>query len=155
MTNIAAERFALVALTLFSLQACGELTSGGAGEVEVYTTADDPQVAAAWSALLQAWGIDARFASCASEAWDLVDGGFRPQAILCDQRLRSGESGFDILRALMAHCPDAYGAMVSGELHSPALQEAENEGYLVLPKPLDVVRLHAVLTQWLEPRYSH
>ena len=116
---------------------------------------DDPQVAAAWSALLQAWGIDARFASCASEAWDLVDGGFRPRAILCDQRLRSGESGFDILRALMAHCPDAYGAMVSGELHSPELHEAENEGYLVLPKPLDVVRLHAVLTQWLEPRYSH
>ncbi|MNU01291.1 hypothetical protein D3C72_2446480 [compost metagenome] len=55
----------------------------------------------------------------------------------------------------MAHCPDAYGAMVSGGLHSPELQEAENEGYLVLPKPLDVVRLHAVLTQWLEPRYSH
>lgn len=116
---------------------------------------DDPQVAAAWSALLQAWGVDARFASCASEAWDLVDDGFRPRAILCDQRLRSGESGFDILRALMAHCPDAYGAMVSGELHSPELQEAENEGYLVLPKPLDVVRLHAVLAQWLEPRYSH
>lgn len=116
---------------------------------------DDPQVAAAWSALLQAWGIDARFASCASEAWDLVDGGFRPRAILCDQRLRSGESGFDILRALMAHCPDAYGAMVSGELHSPDLQEAENQGYLVLSKPLDVVRLHAVLAQWLAPRYSH
>lgn len=116
---------------------------------------DDPQVAAAWSALLQAWGIDARFASCASEAWDLVDDGFRPRAILCDQRLRSGESGFDILRALMAHCPDAYGAMVSGELQSPDLQEAENQGYLVLSKPLDVVRLHAVLAQWLAPRYSH
>ncbi|EJE49088.1 signal transduction histidine kinase [Acidovorax sp. CF316] len=115
---------------------------------------DDPQVATAWAALLQAWGISARFASCASEAWALVDTGFTPGAILCDQRLRSGESGFDILRALMAHCPGAYGAMVSGELHSPELQEAESEGYLVLPKPLDVVRLHALLAQWLEPRHG-
>ncbi len=116
---------------------------------------DDPQVAAAWAALLQAWGITARFASCAREAWALVDRGFTPQAILCDQRLRSGESGFDILRALMAHCPDAHGAMVSGELHSPELLEAESEGYLVLPKPLDVVRLHTVLAQWFPPRPGH
>lgn len=116
---------------------------------------DDPQVATAWAALLQAWGISARFASCASEAWALVNTGFTPQAILCDQRLRSGESGFDILRALMAHCPEAYGAMVSGELRSPELQQAEGEGYLVLPKPLDVVKLHAVLAQWLAPRPGH
>ena len=116
---------------------------------------DDPQVASAWAALLQAWGITARCASCASEAWALVGAGFTPQAILCDQRLRSGESGFDILRALMAHCPDAYGAMVSGELRSPELLEAEGEGYLVLPKPLDVVKLHAVLAQWLAPQHAH
>jgi signal transduction histidine kinase/CheY-like chemotaxis protein len=112
---------------------------------------DDPQVVVAWSALLHAWGVTAQFASCAEEAWERVGAGFRPQAILCDQRLRSGESGFDILRALLAHCPHAFGAMVSGELHSPELQEAENEGYLVLRKPLDVVKLHAVLAQWLEP----
>ncbi len=113
---------------------------------------DDPQVVVAWAALLQVWGVSAQFASCAAEAWALVDAGFQPQAILCDQRLRSGESGFDVLRALMARCPDAYGAMVSGELNSPELLEAENDGYLVLRKPLDVVKLHAVLAQWLEPR---
>ncbi len=39
--------------------------------------------------------------------------------------------------------------MVSGELNAPALQEAEDEGYLVLRKPVNPVELHAVLAQWL------
>ncbi|WP_443002145.1 hypothetical protein [Serratia ureilytica] len=40
------------------------------------------------------------------------------------------------------------GAMVSGEFNSQVLQEAEQEGYLVLRKPLEPARLHALLTQW-------
>ncbi|HGE8323740.1 TPA: hypothetical protein ACGD5H_004471 [Serratia marcescens] len=40
------------------------------------------------------------------------------------------------------------GAMVSGEFNSPILQEAEQEGYQVLRKPLEPARLHALLTQW-------
>ncbi|EMH7336034.1 hypothetical protein I5Q20_12905 [Serratia marcescens] len=38
--------------------------------------------------------------------------------------------------------------MVSGEFNSPILQEAEQEGYQVLRKPLEPARLHALLTQW-------
>ncbi|HEX5737676.1 MAG TPA: hybrid sensor histidine kinase/response regulator, partial [Hydrogenophaga sp.] len=60
-----------------------------------------------------------------------------------------GESGFDILRELLARCPGASGAMVSGELHSAELMQAEDEGYLVLCKPLDLLALHAVLDNWL------
>jgi hypothetical protein len=40
---------ALGFLSLALLSACGELTSGGVGEVEVYTTAEDPQPTAASS----------------------------------------------------------------------------------------------------------
>ena len=113
---------------------------------------DDPQVAVAWAALLHAWGVSAQFASCAAEAWSLVDAGLQPKAILCDQRLRSGESGFDVLRALLERCPDACGAMVSGEFDAPELREAQAQGYLVLGKPVDVAELHALLSQWLRPR---
>lgn len=112
---------------------------------------DDLQVLAAWKAMLASWGVEARFATTAAEAFAHVDSGFEPSAIFCDQRLRSGESGFDILRALLARCPGASGAMVSGELHSAALAQAEDEGYLVLRKPLDLAALHAVLANWLRP----
>ncbi len=112
---------------------------------------DDPQVHAAWAALMHVWQIDARFATCASEAFSCIDAGFAPQAILCDQRLRSGESGFAILNALLTRCTDAHGAMISGEFNSPELQRAESEGYLVLRKPVDVSALHAVLARWLAP----
>ena len=46
-------------------------------------------------------------------------------------------SGFDILKALFERLPDVSGAMVSGEFNSQILQEAEQEGYLVLRKPLE------------------
>lgn len=111
---------------------------------------DDPQVASAWQSLMQAWGIDVRCAASANEAFTLLDGGFLPQAILCDQRLRSGESGIDVLKALFARCPEASGAMVSGEFASPELQAAESEGYLVLRKPVAVPQLHGLLAQWLD-----
>jgi len=110
---------------------------------------DDPHVLNAWSTLLITWGIDVRLASNAAEAFAHLDTDFAPHSILCDQRLRSGESGFDVLRALLDRCPDARGAMVSGEYDSPELQTAQDEGYLVLRKPVDVDELHAVLSQWL------
>jgi signal transduction histidine kinase/CheY-like chemotaxis protein len=110
---------------------------------------DDPQVLKAWQAMLEGWGIDLRLATNAAEALAHLDAGFVPAAIFCDQRLRSGESGFDILRALLARCPQASGAMVSGELDSEALEAAEDEGYLVLRKPLEPASLHTILAHWL------
>ena len=110
---------------------------------------DDPQVIAAWRAMLESQGIQARFATNAAEAFRHVELGFVPSAIFCDQRLRSGESGIDVLRELLSRCPGASGAMVSGELHSPELAQAQAEGYLVLRKPLDQVALHAMLESWL------
>ena len=110
---------------------------------------DDPQVAAGWQQLLQDWGVQVRWAADGAEALGWLEQGFTPQAIFCDQRLRSGESGFALLQRLQALCPDAALAMVSGEWDSPALRQAEEEGYLVLRKPVSPVELHAVLAQWL------
>jgi len=45
-------------------------------------------------------------------------------------------------------CQAAGGARVSGEFNSPILQEAEQEGYQVLRKPLEPAKLHALLSQW-------
>ncbi|MFN4117644.1 hybrid sensor histidine kinase/response regulator [Acidovorax sp.] len=110
---------------------------------------DDPQAAAGWQQLLQDWGVQVRCAADGAEALACLAQGFAPQAILCDQRLRSGESGFALLQRLQALCPDAALAMVSGEWDSPALRQAEEEGYLVLRKPVPPEHLHALLRQWL------
>lgn len=112
---------------------------------------DDPQVTAAWSALLTAWGIDARVATHGMEAMTTVADGFEPQVILCDLRLRAGESGFDVLRDLLARCPAAAGALVSGDFDSPELRQAADEGYVVLRKPLDPALLHDLMAAWLTP----
>ena len=110
---------------------------------------DDPQVSAAWRDLMQAWGVQAVCAEGAQSALAALDGGFIPDAILCDQRLRSGESGVDVLRMLLERCPRASGAMVSGEYDSPELRQAEAQGYLVLSKPVDTGTLHTLLATWL------
>lgn len=111
---------------------------------------DDPQVCLAWESLLISWGLQIRCVASASEALDVIGRGYLPQAIFCDQRLRAGESGFDVLQMLLERCPEASGAMISGEFNSPELLRAEQEGYLVLRKPLQPDELHAVLSRWLD-----
>ena len=113
---------------------------------------DDPAVIAAWRVLLQGWGVDALCVGSGAELMAGLDAGFAPQVILCDERLRSGESGFDVLQAALARCPEACGAMVSGEFDSAALAKAEAEGYLVLRKPVEPAQLHALLARWLQPQ---
>jgi signal transduction histidine kinase/ActR/RegA family two-component response regulator len=110
---------------------------------------DDPLVRNAWQGLLQSWGLQAQLVADASEALACLDAGFDPQVIFCDQRLRSGESGFEVLQALLARCPLAKGGMISGELDAPELLEAREMGYTVLRKPVPADVMHAVLARWL------
>jgi signal transduction histidine kinase/CheY-like chemotaxis protein len=110
---------------------------------------DDPLVRNAWQGLLQSWGLHAKLVADASEALACLDAGFNPQVIFCDQRLRSGESGFEVLQALLDRCPQAKGGMISGELDAPELLEAQEMGYTVLRKPVPADMLHAVLARWL------
>jgi signal transduction histidine kinase/CheY-like chemotaxis protein len=111
---------------------------------------DDPQVITAWKSMLSSWGLELQSAESGTEAFTIVNNGFIPQVIFCDQRLRAGESGFDILRALLDRCKEASGVMISGEFDSPELKEAEAEGYLVLRKPLEPEVLFALLSRWLK-----
>ena len=110
---------------------------------------DDPLVRSAWTTLLRSWGLQVHGVECGAQASRLLDEGFLPDVIFCDQRLRSGESGFQLLRTLLDRLPEASGAMISGELDAPELATAEEQGYLVLRKPLDPQALQAVLGHWL------
>lgn len=110
---------------------------------------DDPMVRSAWETLMQSWGLQVACADSGEQAIRLLDTGYRPNAVFCDQRLRSGENGFELLRVLLERLPNASGAMISGELDSTELVAAEELGYLVLRKPVEPSELQAVLGQWL------
>ncbi|WP_062066814.1 ATP-binding response regulator [Cellvibrio sp. OA-2007] len=111
---------------------------------------DDPHVCVAWESLLWSWGVRTKCAPSGALALAVIQAGFQPQVIFCDQRLRSGESGFDVLRSLLHLYPEAHGAMISGEFNSRELEHAESEGYLVLHKPLEPDQLYAILSRWLQ-----
>ena len=111
---------------------------------------DDLPIRSASQLLLEGWGLETRGAGQASEAFALLRAGFSPQVILCDQRLRSGESGAEVLQSLLEACPGASGAIVSGEFDSLALRAAEAEGFVVLRKPVDPGQLHVLLSTWLD-----
>ncbi|WP_440109516.1 ATP-binding response regulator [Acidovorax sp. BL-A-41-H1] len=111
---------------------------------------DEPQVLQAWMALLDGWGLHVRTASGLQQAWEHLDAGFVPDVVLCDEHLGQGSSGFTALRALLERCPGARGAMVSGEIDTPSLREAQDDGYLVLYKPVDPQTLQDLLIRWLE-----
>lgn len=72
-----------------------------------------------------------------------------PDVVLCDEHLGQGESGLAALRALLERCPGARGAMVSGEIDTPSLREAQDDGYLVLHKPVDPQTLQDLMIRWL------
>lgn len=112
---------------------------------------DDPLVRSAWETLMQSWDLQVTCVDSGKQAVRLLEAGFRPDAVFCDQRLRSGESGFELLRELLERLPNASGAMISGELDSPELADAAEQGYLVLRKPVEPETLQAVLGQWLTP----
>lgn len=110
---------------------------------------DDPLVSLALQTMFRTWGIDTRLAANGTQALGLIESGFDPAVILCDQRLRSGESGFEVLQFLLERCPQASSAIITGELNSGPVKEAESLGYLVLKKPLDTDDLFALMDTWL------
>ncbi|MDO5626187.1 MAG: hybrid sensor histidine kinase/response regulator [Pseudomonadota bacterium] len=110
---------------------------------------DDPDVTRAWRLLLPAWGVQARFADSHASAHQLLDEGFAPQALVCDLRLRGGDNGWQLLQSLAARCPSAGCLLLSADLHAPEFAEADEQGYLVLHKPVAPELLHQMLAGWL------
>lgn len=112
---------------------------------------DEALVGQAMERILQAWGVEVRWVRTARQAAAVLADGWRPDFVLCDQQLENGEQGFDVLQQLLQHLPQASGALMSGDL--AALEQAQEQGYLVLPKPLQPQELHAVLAHCLaQPR---
>lgn len=102
-------------------------------------------VGQAMERILKAWGVEVRWVRSGRQVWAMLASGWLPDFVLCDQQLDGGEQGFDVLRKVLDDLPQASGALMSGDMI--ALEQAQEQGYLVLPKPLQPQELHAILAR--------
>ena len=93
---------------------------------------DDPMAAAALTTWAGEWGLRISHRSDPSQ----VGSALAPDLILCDVRLPGDRDGIDWLTDWLAQWPDARGLLVSGELAPETHQRAEQEGLLLLTKPV-------------------
>lgn len=77
---------------------------------------------------------------------DTVTAESRPELILCDIRLPGERDGIDWLSQWLEDWPQARGLLVSGELSPETHDRAEQEGLLLLSKPVDPDLLLQTLT---------
>jgi DNA-binding NtrC family response regulator len=61
----------------------------------------------------------------------------KPDVIVCDIRLASSKDGIEWLSEWLEYWPDARGLLISGELAAETHERAEQEGLLLLSKPVD------------------
>ena len=77
----------------------------------------------------------------------------RPSLILCDYRLREGESGIAVIERLRTEFNEEIpGVLVSGDTAPDRLKEAQASGFALLHKPVPHGKLRATLTSLIPPR---
>ncbi|WP_162932640.1 ATP-binding response regulator [Solimonas sp. K1W22B-7] len=93
---------------------------------------DDPMAAAALQTWAGDWGLRISHRSNPAD----VEEALQPDLILCDVRLPGERDGIDWLTDWLAQWPEARGLLLSGELAAETHQRAEQEGLLLLTKPV-------------------
>jgi CheY-like chemotaxis protein len=107
---------------------------------------DDEAVARdAMQGLLARWGCDAVAAASGDEAARRARER-EPAVVLCDLRLRDGETGIDVVDRLKRECRSAVSfAFVTGESSPEYLAQARATGHPIAFKPTPPGKLRALL----------
>jgi CheY-like chemotaxis protein len=111
---------------------------------------DDREIQEGLGMLLEEWGCHPVIASSADEAVELVRAGrLRPDVVLADLHLGGGECGRTTISAIRAHAGHAVPAFLFTGDTAAATEMATSDGFLVLRKPVDPLRLRSVLADAL------
>jgi CheY-like chemotaxis protein len=113
---------------------------------------DDPLVLDSTCGLLRSWGCTVVTGESGSSALAaLLKHQRAPELIISDFRLSGGETGIDAIAQLRSAFTDAIPALlVSGDTGPEPLHDAGTRGFLLLHKPVDPMRLRAVLNRDLK-----
>jgi len=107
---------------------------------------DDDDVRTAISNLLARWGLPFEAFADAEAALARVQADREFGLLITDQRLSGGMSGLDLIRAIRTGNEDAAPAIIiTGEVDSPLLRRAAEEGVAVLHKPVQAAKLRRLL----------
>ncbi|TAL30214.1 MAG: response regulator [Phenylobacterium sp.] len=113
---------------------------------------DEDAIQRAMAALLTRWGHRVLAAGSAAEALARLGEDATPDLIICDSRLRGGETGVEALRRLRAVCGAEIPALlVTGDATAAA---ADSPSDLVLHKPVPHAVLRAAIGQLLRDRQT-
>jgi two-component system, sensor histidine kinase len=112
---------------------------------------DDRMVLEAMSQMLSGWGLDVACAeSGAMILGKLATAPRTPDIVLCDYRLRNGESGIEVIRAIRDEFnADIPSALITGDTGPERLKEARASGLPLLHKPVNAARMRALVASLL------
>ncbi|MDP2793050.1 MAG: ATP-binding protein [Sulfurisoma sp.] len=112
---------------------------------------DDPLVLASTAQLVTSWGCRAVAGVSVVEVMTECDAtNCRPDAVICDDRLRGIENGIDSARALRLRYGDIPVLLLTGDLSEELGKIAARHGLALLGKPLKPARLRALLQSMLQ-----
>lgn len=114
--------------------------------VRVLVVEDDRQSAQALRGLLDSWGCVVALVEGLQGALTIVAGGFEPDLILSDYRLRAGETGLASLQRLRAALPRPTPAcLMSGDTDPELIQACRDAGMPLLHKPVRPAKLRTLM----------
>jgi CheY-like chemotaxis protein len=108
---------------------------------------DELAIREAMSSLLAGWGHEVITAGSGDDAMTrLSTWPARPDLIICDYRLRDGETGMEVIERLRSEYNESIPAMlITGDTAPDRLAEAQASGLLLLHKPVSNSRLRAAI----------
>ena len=112
---------------------------------------DEGAIRDAMSALLTGWGHEVVTAGSGAEMVErLADRIEGPDLVICDYRLRGGETGVQVIDALRAGFgSDIPALLITGDTAPDRLAEAQASGLLLLHKPVPNGKLRAAISNLL------
>lgn len=117
-----------------------------AGPAAVLLVEDEPLLAMTTQAALEDGGHEVVVASNAVKALELLEGGFRPSALITDIRLGTGKNGWQLAVEARSHDPQLPVIYVSGDSGGEGGEHAVG-GSLRLRKPILVHQLLSAIAQ--------
>ncbi|MFN4349437.1 MAG: ATP-binding protein [Hylemonella sp.] len=114
---------------------------------------DDRQSAQALRGLLDSWGCVVAVVEGLQGALTVVEGGFVPDLVLSDFRLRAGESGMQTLEHLRTTLVRSLPAcLMSGDTDPELIQACRDAGLPLLHKPVRPAKLRTLIRRLARPQ---
>ncbi|NBW50080.1 MAG: response regulator [Betaproteobacteria bacterium] len=103
--------------------------------------------------LLESWGASVRLFEEPDYALHALGREQAPEFVICDYRLRNGQTGIDSIRALrLQFGSDLPACLISGDIEEDLRATAVEAGLVLLKKPVQAAKLRSVLRHGLKTR---